>query len=220
MMPVMTTWEVYEKYRIMPKLRLHQLRVAALAHELSIALGADTELVTKAALLHDMGNIMKADFTQFPEEFYDPEGVEYWEGVKKECGERYGADEHIATNAIAKDIGASEAIIQLIGAIGFSKVDRIKSEGSTEEKILEYADQRVAPLCITSLHERLQEGRARYKARARSDFGVNDEEFERKAQILFGIEQELFAGLLITPEMFTEESLTATIESLRDYVIA
>ena len=84
MMPDMTIWEAYEAYRIMPNLRLHQLRVAAVARELAQALHADVELVTRAALLHDMGNIMKSDLTQFPPEFYGDEGLAYWEEVKAE----------------------------------------------------------------------------------------------------------------------------------------
>jgi putative nucleotidyltransferase with HDIG domain len=215
----MTTWEAYETYRIMPNLRLHQLRVAALARELALALGADHDMVTKAGLLHDMGNIMKTDFTQFPPEFYGEKGIEYWQQVQKECGERYGADEHAASEAIVREIGVGDEVLQLVGAMGFSKAKQILAEGSLELQILEYADQRVAPQGIVSMNERLQEGHARYKKRVRSDYGKNDQQFEENYAVCQEIEKKLFAGLLITPEMLTEASLTSTIESLKDYQI-
>ncbi len=215
----MTAWQAYEKYRIMPNLRQHQMRVAALARAMASELKADADTVTRAGLLHDMGNIMKADFSQFPPEFYGEKGIEYWQEVKKDCGERYGLDEHTATSAIAKEIGASDRVIGLIEAMGFSKAETVLREGSTELQILEYADQRTAPYGITAMETRLCEGHARYKARARSDYGENDERFEKNCGFLVEIEQKLFAGLSITPESLTEESLTATIESLRDYHI-
>ena len=219
MMPRMKNMEAYERYNIMPNLRLQQLRVAAVARELALALKADHELVTKAALLHDMGNIMKSDLTLFPPEFYGSEGVEYWERVKKEVGERYGADEHAATAAIAREIGAGEEILGMLDSMGFSKAESILNDGSVELQILEYADQRVAPYGITSMDERLREGHKRYKQRVESDYGEDDALFERNHAICTQIEAKLFAGLMITPDMLNEESLRGTIESLKHYKI-
>ena len=56
-----------------------------------------------ACLFHDMGNIIKSDLKKFPE-FLEPEGLEYWDRVKKEYVEKYGKDEHAATVAIARAI--------------------------------------------------------------------------------------------------------------------
>lgn len=219
MMPRMTIWEAYERYNIMPNLRLHQLRVAALARELAIACHADRELVTRAALLHDMGNIMKSDLMLFPPEFYGSEGIEYWEQVKREVGERYGDDEHAATAAIARELGASDEIIHMLDSMGFSKAGSILKEGTLELQILEYADQRVAPYGITSMDERLREGHERYKARAESDYGENNDLFEHNHALLKQLESKLFRDLMITPDMLTEESLSGTIESLKRYEI-
>lgn len=220
MMPGMKISEIYERYRIMPNLQLHQLRVASVARELGLALHADSELLTKAGLLHDMGNIMKSDLTQFPPEFYGNKSIEYWQSVKDDFGIRYGADEHIATAAIAREIGAGEEIIHLLDSMGFSKAEAILHEGSLELQILEYADQRVAPYGITSMTERLREGHQRYKARKESDYGEDDGLFEHNHAILCELEKKLFEGLLITPEMLNEESLKGTIESLKEYEIS
>ena len=204
----------------MPNLRLHQLRVAALARELAVALHADYELVTRAGLLHDMGNIMKTDFTQFPPEFYGDKGITYWQNIQNEFAEKYGPDEHTATAAIARKIGVSDDVLFLIQSMGFSKAENIFLNGSPELQILEYADQRVAPNGVVSMEERLHEGHERYKARAKTEYGNNDREFEKNHAVLKRLEQKLFDGLLITPDMLTEASLHDTIESLRSYVIA
>jgi putative nucleotidyltransferase with HDIG domain len=219
MIPDMTIWEAYEAYTIMPNLRLHQLRVAAVARTLAKARGADVEMVTRAGLLHDMGNIMKSDLTQFPPEFYGDKDESYWQAVKDECGLRYGMDEHTATAAIAREIGVEEKIVELIDSMGFSRAERVLREGSLELQILEYADQRVAPYGITSLTERLKEGHERYKNRVGSDYAEPDREFEKNHSLLIELEQRLFDGLSITPESLTEESLRDTMESLKTYVI-
>ncbi len=216
----MTIWDAYEHYRIMPNLRLHQLRVAAVARTLAEALGANIELVTRAGLLHDMGNIMKTDFTQFPLEFYGDKGLAYWQAVQADCGERYGKDEHTATTAIAREIGIAEETVQLMDSMGFSKAAHIAEQGSLELQILEYADQRVAPTGIVSMEERLLEGHERYKERTRTEYGENDKEFHENSARLKGIEEKLFANLLITPEMLNEDSLKGVMESLRSFVIA
>ncbi len=215
----MTIWEAYETYRIMPNLRLHQLRVASLARTLAAALGADAETVTRAGLLHDMGNIMKTEFTTFPPEFYGDKDVAYWQAVKDECAAKYGSDEHSATAAIVREIGVGEDIVRLIDSMGFSKAEHVLNEGSLELQVLEYADQRVAPYGVVSMTERLKEGHERYKSRVGSDYAEPDREFEKNHATLSELERRLFDGLQITPESLTEESLKDTIGSLRTYRI-
>ncbi len=215
----MSIWEAYEKYSIMPNLRLHQLRVAAVARTLAEALGADSELVTRAALLHDMGNIMKSDFNQFPPEFYGEKGREYWEAVKADCGARFGLDEHSATAAIVRDLGIDESVVTLIDSMGFSRAQEVYTSGSIELQILEYSDQRVAPYGIVSMEERLAEGHKRYQERERTEYGHDDSEFDTNHEILKRLESKLFGGLPIAPESLTEASLKDTIESLTLYTI-
>lgn len=218
-MPDMTIADVYEKYKIMPNLRLHQLRVAAVARRLAEVRGADIELVTQAGLLHDMGNIMKTDFNQFPPEFYGDRTISYWEEVKKDCGERYGQDEHTATAAIAGEIGVEDVVLSIINNMGFSKAEAILENATPELQIIEYADQRVAPYGITSMSERLREGHERYAAKAGSDYS-EDEMFNKNYRVLEELERKLFAGIDLKPEDLSEESLRESIEALRGYEIA
>ena len=61
--------DIYEKYKIMPLLAMHQIRVAAVAMMIcdSLSVPIDKDSVIKACLLHDIGNIIKFDLNHFPE---------------------------------------------------------------------------------------------------------------------------------------------------------
>src|SRR5437899_3061825 len=90
--------DIYNKYKIMPTLQKHMLRVAAVASLIcdSIGLPVDRESVIAACLVHDLANIIKFRMNVIPE-FFKPEGVEYWQKIKEEYIGKYGEDEHEAT---------------------------------------------------------------------------------------------------------------------------
>src|SRR3989344_1397907 len=117
--------EIYKKYKIPPNLQEHQLRVAAVALTICDNFNSeiDKDSVIKAALLHDMGNIIKFDLSKFPE-FLEPEGIEYWKRVKEEFRKKYGEDEHNATYEIAKEIGVNKFAFEIIQGYGFSKYEQ------------------------------------------------------------------------------------------------
>ncbi len=93
----MTVGEIYDSYRIMPGLQLHQLRVAAVGKTVCDHFDrrVDMQSVLLACLFHDMGNIIKADLGLF-KGLLGEQSREYWEGVKQEYVEKYGTDEHVA----------------------------------------------------------------------------------------------------------------------------
>lgn len=216
----MTVGEIYEKYRIMPFLQLHQLRVAAVGKTVCdhFDRGLDTQSVVLACLLHDMGNIIKADLSLFPDAL-EPEGSEYWEQIKREYINTYGSSEHVAALAIAREIGVSDKVIALIDGIGFSKLEETRARGSFELKIVEYSDCRVSPRGITSMARRLEDARERYADK----FDHVPQSKERFLQLLdaaHDIEMEIFSHTDIRSDELTEEALAATIEELREYKIA
>ena len=65
----MTILEIYEKYKIMPQLQEHQLRVASVAKTICdhLLVPVHTDHVVSVCLLHDMGNILKFDLQKFPQ---------------------------------------------------------------------------------------------------------------------------------------------------------
>jgi predicted HD phosphohydrolase len=211
---MITITEIYQRYRIMPQLQLHQLRVAAVAQQLCESLNqpADTAGVTQACLIHDMGNIIKFNLTYYPDTV-QPEGLDYWEDVKADMIRHYGPDEHAATLAIARELGVSDTIQTYLSTIGFSHVSTALHHGSLEQQICCYADQRVAPYGVVSIAERLEDGRKRYAGRRHST--LNTGNFDALARDLAKLERQVFAHSTIIPAGITNDSTDPFIETLR-----
>jgi hypothetical protein len=112
--------DIYEEYKIMPNLQMHQLRVAGVVSQLcdSLNLEVTKETLIITCLLHDMGNIIKSRLDYFPE-FIKPEGLGYWQNVKDEFIQKYGEDEHEATVQIIKELGLPERVVNLAGKTDF-----------------------------------------------------------------------------------------------------
>jgi hypothetical protein len=208
-----TISSVYSEYKIMPMLRLHQLRVAAVAKTIcdSISQKLNTEGVVRVCLLHDMGNIIKSDLTYFPD-FLKPLGLEYWQGVKDEYIKKYGNDEHVATQEICREIGLSEEEKSYLNAIGFSKTKTVLVSNSLEKKICCYADQRVGPHGVLLLEERLAEGKMRYAGRANKAIASN--QFDELADALRSIEAQVFSSSNLKPESITDDVIQEIISDL------
>lgn len=214
----MTAQEIYEKYKIMPTLQLHQLRVAAVGQVLCNAIFEfeDEEEVIATCLLHDMGNIIKFDLNYFPE-FLKPEGLEYWQKIKDEYIQKYGNEEHRATQTIVAEITHSETIFKCVNQIGFSKLQETEKDESFVKKICAYADMRVGPHGVIPIEERLADGRKRYEGR--KDKAVGSDKFEILAHALKGVERQIFEVATIKPDDITDELVNIRIEELRSFKI-
>ncbi len=213
-----TISEIYEKYKIMPNLQAHMLRVTAVASLICDSYDEQLpkEEIVTACLLHDMGNIIKSRLDYFPE-FLEPQGMEYWQKVQNEYIERYGKDEHHATLEIMKEINVSQDIIALVDNIEFSQVCELCDNGDIPNKIICYSDNRVSPHGVVSLVERIDEAKKRYE---------NKESFKRteseRVKLVFcikEIEKQIFAKCKIKPEDINNESIAPVISELSNYVI-
>jgi hypothetical protein len=217
-----TAQEIYEKYRIMPSLQLHQLRVAAVAQFVCehFAKPVEKDALLLACLFHDMGNIIKADLGYFPE-FVEPEGREYWERVKEGFISKYGANHHRANVEIARELGLPQASITLIDTISFSQIADVVAGGDRERKIMQYADLRVGPRGVLSLRGRLAEGKKRYTAtRTERPYYDSQSGYEKLARAAEELERQIFAEMRITSEDITDASIRDDIEELRNYKVA
>jgi 5'-deoxynucleotidase YfbR-like HD superfamily hydrolase len=215
-----TVAEIYTAYRIMPALQMHQLRVAAVGKLVcdNFAGGIDANAVVLACLFHDMGNIIKFDLSVFPE-FREPEGIDYWQGIKDEWIAKYGTDEHGASNEIAKEIGLPESVRTLIDETRFSRLQAARDGASYEGKIVKYADMRVSPFGIVAMAERLEEGRKRYAEKKGYNTPEGREQYQISIEAASGIERQIFAQCSIKPEDINDRSAAQIIEELRNYPI-
>ncbi|OGG64077.1 hypothetical protein A3C18_01435 [Candidatus Kaiserbacteria bacterium RIFCSPHIGHO2_02_FULL_54_11b] len=218
MIDMKTPREIYAAYTIMPSLQMHQLRVAAVGKLICEHFNkpVNKKDVVLACLFHDMGNILKFELSLFPE-FTEPEGVEYWESIKADYREKYGEDEHTATQTIMSEVGLPEDVINLMEGVGFSKVDHVSAGDSFEQKVVQYSDLRVGPHHILSLNERIDEGRKRYLGSGRSVGAPDSSRFEVLVKAAREIEKQIFANTSIKPEDINDAAVAPLIEELRDY---
>jgi hypothetical protein len=215
----MTVLDIYAKYRIYRGLQKHQLRVGAVARFVALRSRgvADPDLVTRVGLLHDMGNIIKADLPRY-QEFLAPEGLEHWEGVKREYISTYGDDEHAATAAICREIGVGERELSIIENMRVTRTQWIFEEGSLEQKICKYADMRVSPWGIVPMRERLAEARERYAGHPmdRGDI-YTPELLANAAEVCERIEEYLVIRCDFRPGDITDASMAPALEELKGY---
>ncbi len=211
-----TILEIYKDYKIPSGLAMHMFRVAAVASMIcdNFTKSINKEEIVTACLLHDMGNIVKVDFSRFPE-FFEPEGVPFWQGVQTEFIEKYGNNDHEANNKIAEEIGVSIKIRTLIDELNFSLMCQSRDRDDFTSKIMNYVDQRVAPLGVVSYDERMEEARIRY---AHLNSGREE---ERNMLVECGkeIEKQIFAKCKIKPEDINDETVEPIIAELKNFVI-
>lgn len=204
----------------MPGLQIHQLRVTAVGKTIceSLTIPIDTDAVVTACLFHDMGNIIKSELALFPE-FLGEHDLAYWEAVKKEYMGKYGTNEHHATIEIARELGLTEKVIRLIDGVGFMNTESVRDGASYEQKIIEYSDLRVQPHGVSSLDERLEEGRKRYEGRGHFDFPDNKNRYGELVAAIHEVERQIFSVSSIQPESITEASVQSAISELKMYPI-
>jgi hypothetical protein len=195
--------DIYETYKIPPHLQVHMLTVAGVARLIveNMDVAVLDENIVQACLLHDMGNIIKFNMNLFPEKF-EPLGVEYWKGVREEFIKKYGNDEHVATERIAREIGVNDVTFGLIKAIGFSNAVKNLQSNDLNRMICGYADMRVSPQGVVEFE--LNKGKQK-------DADI----FTEMVEALQEMERVIFAKCRIGPEDISD----VEVNDMRSYEI-
>lgn len=198
----------------MPQLQMHQYRVAAVANMIcdNFEDQIDKKAVISAALLHDMGNIVKFNLPLYPDHL-EPEGLDYWEDIKKSFINKYGSDDHQVTKEIVSELGLGKKVNEIIGAMGFINSVVISETDDYTKKIVLYADCRVAIYGITSMLERIKDGLKRYELRKKV-IPAESKIFKDHMQI---IEDQIFSKCKITPTEITDASIEPYLHTLTDF---
>ena len=160
--------EIYDQYSIPPNLRQHMQRVAAFAAKIATnwqgAEPIDKALIIDACLLHDLGNIIKFDFDNFPELLGAEQArIEYWREVKTNMIAKYGNDEDAATCEMIKEIGVSPEVAFIVENWGFKNFTRIEESDNWNWKIAVYSDHRISPSGVVTLKQNLENKQKRYR---------------------------------------------------------
>jgi hypothetical protein len=212
--------EIYEQYKIMPNLAMHQLRVASVISLIiqNLNIEVDSDVAVQSGLLHDMGNIIKFDLNYFPE-FNKPLGLEYWQNVQKEYFEKYGTDEHEATQKILKELNINSRVIEIDSKMVFGNLCIDKEGNDWELKLLHYADMRVGPHGVLSYEERMEDAVKRYEHKLNDE--MTREKDRRDILLACGkeIENQIFANCKIRPQDVNDETIAPVLEELKGYMI-
>ena len=208
--------DIYNEYKIMPQLREHMFRVAAVASLIcsNFTESLEKDNIISACLLHDMGNILKFDLRQTESFLNINIDLEYWQSVKNEYIGKYGDNEHSASLKIAEEIGVSARTLELIRAISFVEAVKNVSSEDYAKKIAEYCDDRVIPFGVVSMEERLMDLRKRYAHK-----GGDTPERRAFESAVREMEKQIFAKCKIKPEDINNETVKPIISELRNFVI-
>jgi hypothetical protein len=168
--------EIYKEFGTPPNLCEHMLRVCGIvsfieSHWKGLQ-QVNWDLAKKAALLHDLGNVVRFDLDKHPEFLgNEQKNVKHWKEVQIKVIEKYGTDDHEATKHMLGEINASEELIEIILNKSFGNSITTMNSNNWPLKILSYADLRTLPQGIGTLDERLHDIRERMpKYSERPDF--------------------------------------------------
>lgn len=208
-----TISEIYKEYKIMPNLQEHMFRVASVASLIcdTLDMKVEKDNIIKACLLHDIGSIVKFNLTHFPE-FYEPEGLEYWQKIKDQYIKKYGTEEHHANLKIIKELGISTKVFDLADGVGhFNFCDQLDMEDFSFQ-IVNYADTRVSPFGVVSFKDRMEDVFVRYNF-------SGDEKHIALVECGKEIEKQIFAHCSIKPEDINDESIKPYMEKLKEFMV-
>lgn len=216
--------EIYEKYDIMPNLKDHMLRVGAVAYliceniEPSLVNEKEKRDIVETCLLHDMGNIVKSDFTLLsPSKSSDLRDIKYWEDKKEEYIRRYGKDDHEATMKILKEMRLNEDLILLSDKNRFSLTCENLYDPDFKIKIIQYSDFRVGPRGVISFLERMEDARKRYEHIPKFTLGNEREKLTNCGKEL---EKQIFLKCKIKPEDINDLTVAPIIKELENFEIS
>jgi hypothetical protein len=155
--------EIYQIYQTPKNLQEHMLRVAALAQIITENWRAwiDGNAVVRACLLHDIAKPMMFDISKQAQFGMAVDDIAKLYQLQQRLKSRYGEDEYLATLGIAKELGCSQAVLDIIGKVEWRYVPELLKNGNIEGLILIYCDMRIGPYGILPIHERIRECHAR-----------------------------------------------------------
>lgn len=150
---------IYEKYSIPQNLQRHMLSVAALASLICNLLpdvNINKDLVVKTSLLHDMGNVLKFNFSRtdlFDEA--DRNKIASYKIAQAYLSEKYGANPDEATLRIIQEITGNIRIKNLCQDSHWENLGKYLNSDRWDIKICCYSDMRTGPFGLLSLPQRI-----------------------------------------------------------------
>ncbi len=151
--------EIYKKFDIPNNLVHHMMTVALVVKFIQTnwtGKQLDWDQLIKAALLHDLGNIVKFDMDKYPELMKEEVSrIDYWKKIQKKIIKKYGTNDHLATEKMLNKVNIEQSITKLILDKSFGNVIKVVNGNDWYAKILLFADLKVGPTKIMLVKERI-----------------------------------------------------------------
>jgi len=204
----MTASQIYQAYHIMPNLKLHMYRVAAVGQVILdywTSPPVDRDTIIKTLLLHDIGNIIKFKLdSSLPR-------LNYWKQVQQDFINKYGHDVHAANHAIAQELALPQTVIHLLDISHTSNSRQILANNDWSSKLCWYADMRVSPKGVVSVDFRFKDLLSRYRHR---DLPQTIRRYWRDC---LKLEQQLQPHISINLGQITNQAIEPYLKTLPDY---
>jgi uncharacterized protein YkvS len=156
----MTITQIYQQYSIPLNLQKHMLRVAAVGNIIcdNFKKNLNKNLIVKTLLLHDMGNIIKFDFSRSDLlEKIDQNRIEDLKKNQQEFLQKYGKDPDKATLKIIKEITNDKNVVELCQTSHGESLDEFLVDENWPRKIAFYCDMKAGPFGIVNISERFND---------------------------------------------------------------
>ncbi len=214
----MTIRTLYETLETPKNLQRHMRRVAAVGKLVAQNWIGDIDesSVVETLLLHDLGNLLKFDFTKGMDLFdADERDVEHWLDVQAKMITTYSSDEHTATQMMAKEAGVSERVLYLLENMGSSNLYKTTQLNDAELKVCSYADFRVSPDGFLTVEKRFQDILVRYKSR--DHILADTAKTLEKMEYCLELEKQLQQRVSIDLQKLPEKNLEAMAEEMKSW---
>ena len=144
---------IYDRFLVTRNLRRHMFRVASVAEMVCDnwkGAPLDKDDVVAACLLHDIGNIVKFDFSKestIKMLGEDGKSIAFWQKVKDDIVARYGKVDNEVNHNMVAELGIDARVLFLVDHMG--GIFENKKRGDDRElMVCSYADFRVEPMGI------------------------------------------------------------------------
>jgi len=139
---------IYQQFGIPINLQEHMLRVTKVAMMITDGWkdkDLNKEIIVRAGLVHDLANIVRFKLEEDSE----------LKSKQKETIEKYGDDDHIATEKMLRELGMDNDLIEIVQKKSFGNAIEIVESANWPLKILFYSDMRVVPDGVVDMETRL-----------------------------------------------------------------
>lgn len=152
--------EIYSKYKTLPNLQQHMLRVSAVAQKVLdnwSGIDIDKKSIIQTCLLHDIAKPITFDMQKQELYVQNVEELRLVQNCNRYLIDNYGVEEHPALLKIATEIGVNQKTIDLLNNLEWHLIGKLLEKNDVESLIPIYCDMRISPNGIVTIEQRIQD---------------------------------------------------------------